>query len=293
MPSTITHQLIAEDARERFPAPAKEISERAKDEFFLGAQGPDFLFFYRIGCRSEYNFGKYLHRNRVFDVFCYLLEYLGGLSGGERDFLLAYALGYICHNATDAAFHPFVYRFMEENRLEKREHQQMENDWDVYFLRERRGMSAEKYNFGFSPKVLNEHGAVERWYEHLARKLGREEVTPAAFRRGVKRFSAYLSFFHGKCYSAQRGWERTEEFFHIKKYLSRLYPREAPDPRYLGGDGFFECSEGRGSSADELYDLAVEESVRLVGIFLRAAEEGGQLPYEDFSKGFLTGKPLE
>ena len=55
MPSSITHELIAEEAIKRLPEKIRKIVQDSPDEFFLGAQGPDVFFFYRIGCRSEYN----------------------------------------------------------------------------------------------------------------------------------------------------------------------------------------------------------------------------------------------
>ena len=69
MPSAITHQLVAEEAEKLLPEGLQHIIERAPDEYFLGCQGPDMFFFYRIGSRSEYNLGKFLHRNRPYDVF--------------------------------------------------------------------------------------------------------------------------------------------------------------------------------------------------------------------------------
>ncbi len=295
MPSSITHQLVAEEAAPFFPSAAKEAVSFAPDEFFLGAQGPDVFFFYRIGNKSEYNLGKYLHRNRVYEVFSL---FLGALRGGIRfdadaeKRAYAYVLGYIAHYAADSAFHPFVYRLLEERRCDSREHQQIENDWDVFFLRELRGKSAEKYVFPFSPKAIVRGGAVLRLYAYLAEKLGREEVTESRFRRGVKNFSLYLKAFHGRCYRAQRGWARAERLFHAKRFFSRLYPRETPEPDYLGGERFAAFSGGRGRDADELFHLAVSESVRLSALF-DGAMKTGQLPRADFCNGFLTGQPVD
>lgn len=296
MPSSITHQLIAEAAREKFPEEGKRAAERCPDEFVLGAQGPDVFFFYRIGSRSEYNLGKYLHRFRVYETFSFFIEALrGGLRLGEEEYphALAYVLGYITHYCTDSAFHPFVYRYLEENHCEKREHQQMENDWDVYFLRELRGESAEKFSFGFSADKIVKDGTVARLYAYLAEKLGREDVPKSKFDRAVKNFDLYLGFFHGKCYSAQRGWQRAEKLFGAKRYLSRLFPRENPDPAYLSGEHFLTLSEGRGTNADELFSYAVEESARLTGIFLETLETDAPLPKEEFGNGLLTGKPTD
>lgn len=300
MPSSITHQLIAEEALKRFPKEAAEAVAGAPDEYFLGAQGPDVFFFYRIGSKKEYNLGKYLHRYRVFDVFGLFLRVLrqDGEDGRvprlqleERTQALAYILGYLTHYCADSSFHPFVYQYLQKTQATKIVHQQMENDWDVYFLNEKRGESAEHFTFGFSPKSLIAHKTTARLFHFLAEHLEREEVKERRFNRGVNNFYRYLRFFHKRCYKSQRRWERTEKLFHTKKYLSALYPRENPDPDYLSGEDYYELALGRGRNADELFDRAVNESVRLANAFLEAVN-GGELLREDFGRGLLTGEIL-
>lgn len=129
MPSAITHQLVAEETKELLSEGLQHIIERAPDEYYLGCQGPDFLFFYRIGCKSEYNFGKYLHRNRPYEVFALFARILSGdksaklphFSEEERTRAYSYVLGYITHNCTDATFHPYVYRYRKRKILPRRE----------------------------------------------------------------------------------------------------------------------------------------------------------------------------
>ncbi len=300
MPSCITHQLIAEEAKDLLPPRAKTAEESFPDEYFLGCQGPDLFFFYRIGNKSEYNLGKFLHRYRVYDLFSLFMSALRGEEGAprfteeEKTQAFSYVLGYITHYAADTAFHPFVYNYLAAFRCEKRVHQQMENDWDVWFLREKRAREAGKFLFGFSPKKIIKDGTAARLYAFLGRKLGREEVTKARFDRGVRNYFRYLGFFHGKgCYSAQRGWERTERVLHAKRFLSRLYPRENPEPAFLAGERFAEFAEGRGKTADELFDRAVSEGARLAALFTEALGSGAPLPKAEFSNGLLTGKPVE
>ncbi len=299
MPSSITHQLVAEEIKKLLPNDAQSAIDSAPDEYFLGCQGPDVFFFYRIGSKKEYNLGKFMHRYRVFDTFELFLHALKQDGDGrvprfsetERTQALSYILGYITHYATDSTFHPFVYNYLKAVGAVKVEHQQMENDWDVYFLRGKRGQETEKFRFGFSPEPLIEHRTVARLYRYLAANLERDEVKQRKFDNGVKNFVRYLKFFHGKCYKRQRGWARTEKVFRSKKFLSALYPRKDPEPAYLDGEHYFELSNGRGANADELFDRAVKEGARLAKLFL-AALDGGELTRDDFGRGLLTGEVL-
>ena len=160
MPSAITHQLIAEEAVRLLPDGLQHIIERAPDEYYLGCQGPDMFFFYRIGCRSEYNLGKFLHRHKVYEVFRLFARLLSGeqnadlprFSEEDRTRIFAYILGYLAHYAADSTFHPFVYNYMAKEGSAKPIHQLIENDWDVHFLHKFRGREAEKFRCAFSPK---------------------------------------------------------------------------------------------------------------------------------------------
>ncbi len=299
MPSSITHQLVAEETKKLLPPEAQTAIDSAPDEYFLGCQGPDVFFFYRIGSRKEYNLGKFLHRYRVFDTFGLFLHALQQDGDGrvprfseeERTQAFSYILGFITHYAADSTFHPFVYNYLQAKGAVKTEHQQIENDWDVYFLRELRGRETEKFRFAFSAEKLIAHKTTARLYRYLSQNLEREEVKQHNFDNGVKNFSRYLKFFHGKCYNRQRGWARTEKLFHTKKFLSALYPRKDPEPSYLNGENYKTLSNGRGANADELFEHAVWEGARLCGLFMDALS-GGQLERDDFGRGLLTGEIL-
>lgn len=300
MPSSITHQLIAEETAKRLPRELKETVDRAPDEYYLGCQGPDMFFFYRIGSKKEYNLGKFLHRYRVFETFEHFLRAVQQdgtnarvprFGSEERTQALSYILGYITHYAADSTFHPFVYHYLDVMKSEKFVHQQMENDWDVYFLRELRGRETENFAFAFSYEPLAAHKTVARLYNYLSKNLERDEVKRRKFENGLKNFCRYLKFFHGKCYRSQRGWARTEKLFHTKKYLSALYPRKDPEPSFLYGAHYKELTNGKGENADELFAAAVAEAVRLCGLFYEALE-GKPLVRNDFGRGLLTGEVL-
>ncbi len=292
MPSSITHQLIADEALPALPPEAARAAERNYDYYFLGAQGPDVFFFYRPLSKSEPNLGKFLHREHVFDVFTLFSCYLKTLAGEEKERITAYVAGYISHYCADTAFHPFVYNYLNENKADRFVHQQMENDWDVYFLQSLRGKSAERYVFPFSPKKLSREGALFRLYQYLARKLGRKELNRKSFRRALSGFEKYLKFFHKKSYASQKRWEKAEMFFRAKNRLSCLYPRSRSNPEFLSGEHYFRLSEERGKDADELFRLSARESARLCAVFFSERAENF-LPRKDFSRHFLTGKQLQ
>lgn len=287
MPSSITHALIAEEAKERLPQDIKDILDGAPDAYFLGAQGPD-PFFFATASKEGQNFGKFLHRNSVYELFCAFLRYLETAPAELRGAATAYCLGYVTHYCADVAFHPCVYRFMEQNGLKKREHQRIENDWDVYFVRKLRGREAEHYPF---PDVTALENDVKPLWKYASAELGRK-IPHGTMRSALTGFAKFLRFFHKKCYSSQKRWARFDAFFHIRS-LSCLYPARKPDEKILRGEAFERAANAEGlppvKCADDLLERAVSQSAYRMLLFYHALG-GAPLPREEFDRHLLTGK---
>ena len=280
MPSCITHQLIAEEARDDLPQGAREAAERHPDYYFLGAQGPDVFFFYRPLSKKEQNLGQFMHRKRVYDVFTFFLRARLSFEGEERERVTAYLSGYVSHYAADVAFHPYVYAYLNAHGCNKAEHQLIESDWDVYFARAQ-GKEASGWRFPFSAKQINAEGTLFALYSRLCEAIGRFVPSEASFRRGISLFERYLKFFHKKPHAKLfRGVEKT---FGLNPVCSSLYPRKETDPNYLYGEDFAVLSGAE--SADELFRRAVRASAELNVIFFEC--EGRELPRELFGKSFL------
>lgn len=278
MPSSITHELIAQEAVAALPKGTQEIVFSAPDYYLLGAQGPDVFFFYAPLADRSRNLGKRLHRGDVAPWFRSLLRALPGCAGEEFKKRMAYAFGFCSHLSADTVFHPFVYRYLRESGRPKLTHQEIENDWDVYFLKKIRGISPAQYRCPYDLKEISADGILFRYLSETAAPLG-IELKSGPFRRMCKTYALYLAHI-------RRG--------RALKYvgLSELYPRKEPDPAYLGGKRFLALSEGNGRSADELFRRAADESALRISVFLEAFNSDMVLPDPLFSLHMLTGKPL-
>lgn len=292
MPSCITHQLIAEYAEQSFPPEALSAISEARAYYFLGAQGPDLLFFYRVLSGKENNLGRLLHRKHRYAVFSAFYDLLRGdfFRGEAREKAAAYIYGYLTHYCADVAFHPFVYAYLEAHSGEGFLHQKIENDWDVYFLREKRGREAEDYTFPFSVKRIADDGVLYLLFSFAFARINGTALSQNGFSSMLKLFGGYLNFFHGECYSSQRGWKKAEDFFGAKPRFSRLFPSRTPEKRFLYGSDFAEFTEGKAQSADELFDIAVNESARLAELFCNCLKSGEPLPKTPFNLSFHSGK---
>lgn len=290
MPSSITHELIAEEALKRSPTAAKWAQE-APDYYYLGAQGPDLFFFYRP-LSGDMNLGQFLHRKKTYVLFRTFLSALKKLNDFDRVRAQAYVLGYISHYSADIAFHPFVYCYLRENDPPRFTHQQIENDWDVYFLRTRRSQEAEHYPFPFSAKLIAREGALAALWKLVLDDMGWKFST-SALRRALFLFQKYLKFFHGNCYKRNEGWEKAERILHIRGGVSKLFPRREPSEEYLGGEEFYARSEEKAEHAEQLFDYAANDSARLMEEFIEAFRRRNALPRAEFSRHLLTGKMIK
>ncbi len=279
MPASITHELVARETLGLLSPCVRDLIGRARDYYYLGAQGPD-LFFFLQPLSKEINFGRLLHRARVRDWFEGMLLALPDFTGAEFEDCLAYVFGFCSHLSADVVFHPFVYHFLEAYDADRLTHQEIENDWDVYFLRALDGREVTRHSYPFDLKQIADDGILYRFVTDAARYYGRE-VPAGAFRRMCRGFHLYLSHTHA-------GHGRVLSCFGFEE----LYPREEPSALYLGGKQFERLSEGRGKDADELFALAVTESAARIRAFLEAFNADMPLP-KCFSLHMLTGKPLE
>ena len=277
MPSAITHELIAKSALALLPKEERACAEAAPEYFYLGAQGPDLFFFYRP-LSKEYNFGKLLHRGRLYEWFSALLEGLKTRQGETLEKCRAYALGFCTHLEGDSAFHPFVYTYMEENDLKKREHQRIENDWDVYFAATLEEKTVYGYDFPFDLKKIAREGVLYEYVSEAAARMGRT-FEKRAFSQMMLLFRRYLIHFHKR------------HLRYLLPFASKLYPKKIPDPGVIGGEEFFRQSGEKAADADALFLVSTDAAARRMQDFLRAAE-GSPLPHT-FSRHLLTGEIME
>lgn len=280
MPASITHELLAEEALDQLSSGARKSILHAPPYYFLGAQGFDLFFFYEpIFGRGE-NLGKRLHRRQVYEFFSSASRALTNFTGEAFEKSLAYALGFCTHLAGDVVFHPFVYNYLAENEEKKHAHQRIENDWDVYFLRELKSRSAVRHEYPFDLKVIAKEGVL---YPFLKDVLGGIGIAfkEGGFLRMMKGFSRYLKHFH-------TGGVRFLRPFG----LAAFYPTNAPSKDVLGGSEFARYSEGQGTTADALFLRATQESAACIGAFLEAFNAETPLSHALFSRNLLTGKEI-
>lgn len=117
MPSSLTHYWFARDVVNKYKS---ELSFLQNDTYkyltYVGAQGPDVLFFYgmvpwvkRKDDKVLQGLGHNLHQDGDGEKFIKMAEYISSLDKKEQEPLIAYLFGAMLHYCLDRRAHSFVF----------------------------------------------------------------------------------------------------------------------------------------------------------------------------------------
>ncbi len=146
MPDILTHVYCADFARRNFDSNLimRQIIDRHIDAFYLGSQGPDFFFYYKIWpWLNSHNVSQNadtIHKSKTALFLNTAIMELKkeDLATKAGQMKLAYWMGFITHYALDSTAHPFIYYFAgihkdEASRIngDKHYHKYLENTIDT------------------------------------------------------------------------------------------------------------------------------------------------------------------
>ena len=130
MPSTYTHYALANEIIPLLPEELRNVCTTYKKQFLMGAQGPDFFYFYRPLRHNTYTkLGKQIHDTNFDELLKYMLPVLREYSSNSKEY--AYVLGFITHFTLDSIFHPYV---IPQVKKIKFRHTAMETEFDRSLL---------------------------------------------------------------------------------------------------------------------------------------------------------------
>lgn len=213
MPTSITHQLLAEETLKTLPENLRR-NVRSLPHYYLGAQGPDVCFTYRPLKTLDRNFGSFIHANGQLLFFTILQRY-----ARESAEMYSYALGYLTHYASDTVFHPVIYRRLHEEDGKSLLHHSLEHAYDGVLLKYLRGKNPATYRLP-DLRAIDLYG-VYRFYRDFARESGWGELEREAFERAVKHYLRLVSI-RLPVYRKGRALRAKELFFESKDRAIKL-----------------------------------------------------------------------
>ncbi|WP_164919075.1 MULTISPECIES: zinc dependent phospholipase C family protein [Acutalibacteraceae] len=214
MPGLYAHFLFGLKVKDLLPEELTHVIENHKEEYLLGLQGPDLLFYYHplrrkpvTGVKIHWEPASGFLKNAV----CVLRE--DGDEGG-----LAYIIGFICHFTLDSGCHPVIRDFMQQDGLS---HAAIEAEFDRLLMR-RQKIDPDR----FSPKPLIPKGS--------GATACAEPFYPDAVRRQLDRSLLSMRCCLSILYSPRKTWKRMLKVLIFIAGFSKkgkgLVAGDAPDP---------------------------------------------------------------
>jgi len=315
MPDMLAHWEVAEKARARLPpGPLARLLDAQPDAFKVGAQGPDFLFYSRVwsGRRTRRDLALHVHQHKMRDVFCGLFEHAGGLPAEERAAALAFTGGYAAHLCLDGEAHPWIMYWTgditdradpRDRALAFRRHGVVESSIDVMLARRRSADRAWLRRARLLHMTRAQTAVAARMFEHVLRDVHGVRL-PAEQGRAAFRDMAFV-------YSAM-----TDPHAPLTRLLTTMAPvidragvmnrtqLYADDPLPSVVDlaqtrrRWFHPqlpNEPRTETLEEIFELAVTESVRCLEAVERLLEGAGPGETADAigDRDMLTGMPCD
>ena len=156
MPAATTHVEFSKDVYRLLDEETKKKITNM-NMFYLGSNGPDFLFFSHASILpgSLKKYGHQLHAEKVKEAMAFLDDY----SKNDND-LRSFFYGYLCHYALDALAHPLVNAMARKRHEDTGVHEgeihvTLEADIDVWMLNQR-GRTIKDYDVYKHFKISND-----------------------------------------------------------------------------------------------------------------------------------------
>lgn len=156
MPNIATHGLLAQDVLDKAPfkSLAKIISQYPK-AYFLGSNGPDFLFYYRAlpwqtlkGINRMVAIGNRVHAQKIDDFYRVAIDVIKATQDIHlRNAMISFLAGHLTHWSLDTIAHPYIfYKTGPIAGSTKYWHSRFESNIDTLMVKQIKGFSLTKFD---------------------------------------------------------------------------------------------------------------------------------------------------
>ena len=200
MPNIITHKLFAQEVlKELRKQDIKEIIKRHPQLFYIGSNGPDFLFFYHSKPWEAYKshslnrLGSRMHAAHINEFYKSALESIRSQKDPVvKENMTAYLFGHLCHWALDKTTHPYIfYRTGNCKGLSAGYHHRFESMLDTMMLYRFEGVDIKDYKSyeicSYDDDMLK---AIARMYIPVARTVYHMDIKVHDLREALDSWKA-------------------------------------------------------------------------------------------------------
>ncbi len=215
MPSIYTHYRYGNEVLNKLSPEDKNIVLNNIDEYILGLQGPDFLFFDTLSKKKTSELGSKMHLmsfNEVLDNFVFT----------NKNFEMSYLYGFLTHFILDSYIHPVIKNYTDDGE----DHFEIETELDRYYMNlDNKDFSSFRLS-SISPYNKNLSENIYSLYRNFSDK---DSIDSSI--KGMKRIKSLLrcnnSFKYGFIKFVMKRLGQWDKFKHIIYYgekKERLIP---------------------------------------------------------------------
>lgn len=131
MPAIYAHDTFGKLVSEQLTGELKKVVSSYYDQFRIGLQGPDPLFYHRPYLPDKATKeGSHIHRQLCSNFLKTAIPIIRreGIDSGEY----AYLLGFICHFTLDSECHPYIDEYIKERKVG---HIELESEFEKFMMR--------------------------------------------------------------------------------------------------------------------------------------------------------------
>lgn len=241
MPNIITHYLFATSVKKKLNN--EEVLNAIKEypqEYTIGSNGPDFLFFYHFFSKSEEygkvrKIGNELHGGYINKFYEMALNaYRQERDEDVRQAMLSYLAGHLCHWALDSTTHPYIfYRTGDCHGKSASMHHRFESMMDAMMLKNLLDTDIRKFPYySLARSGLISDRVISNIYEPVARELFQVQLGKSEIRDCLAEWERILKLTYDP-----KGWKAKVVGLYEKKvnhpylYRGNIVPASI-DPTY-------------------------------------------------------------
>lgn len=281
MPNIITHKLFAEEVlNDMRKQDIREIINKHPQIFYIGSNGPDFLFFSHAlpweGYKSHVlnQLGSRMHTSHINDFYEVALRCIKEQTREDvKENMLAYLFGHLCHWALDKTAHPYIfYRTGNAKGLSAGYHHRFESMMDTMMLDKKKQLSIKDYPTyeicSYDDDMLK---AIARMYIPIAREVYHMDVKVHDLHVTLNSWYDVQKLLHDPNNIKYTILKAGESLLHKPWKISGNIVKATIDDRYdiLNEEKAFwkyPCDEDRTSNASflELFQEAIPTAVAVI-----------------------------
>lgn len=206
MPNIITHAIFAYKVKAKLEhSSMKECITAYKNEFTIGSNGPDFLFFYDAvpwalsPDRSVSELGNKMHNSKVNEFYMKAIEIVKKEENPEmKQAMLSYLAGHLCHWALDKTVHPYIfYHTGTGTGISKGYHHRFESMLDTMMLKKFTNKSIKEFKYSRLCKQGKlSLDAISNYYTKIAEDVYDVTLTKEMISKSLKEWKNIQNYLY-------------------------------------------------------------------------------------------------